>query len=506
MGPPGGDSAMIVALAAALLAQGLGSIEFPTSGAAAAQKPFLQGVLLLHSFEYDDAREQFLAAQKLDPKFAMAYWGEAMTYNEPLWFFQDTAGGRAAIQRVSAIEAPTPREGDYVAAVRILFGGGDPRARDVAYAEAMRRMREKYPEDMEAASFYALALLGTSPGGRDFSIYMRAAAVAEEVFAKNPRHPGALHYLIHCYDDPVHAPLGLRAARLYATVAPQAAHALHMPAHIFVALGMWDDYVKSNEDSWAASEARVRRKSLPVEHRGYHALWWLQYGYLQQGRVRDARRLLDTVAADAARSQAPIVQSHLAQMRAHFAIETGQPPPAPPPSLADLDPAAAAADAFAQAFLAVRAGRREEAGKLLEAMRNRHVVHTPGSAREAHHAPDVAAIEVMETEIEALLLLDAGKNKEAVAALKEAAGREDRMSFEFGPPAPPKPAHELFGEVLLALGHAPQAQAQFQLALRRAPGRALSLLGLGRAAAKAGDTEASREAYAELRRIRARAD
>jgi tetratricopeptide (TPR) repeat protein len=132
--------------------------------------------------------------------------------------------------------------------------------------------------------------------------------------------------------------------------------------------------------------------------------------------------------------------------------------------------------------------------------------HTPASHREGGHAPDIAAIEIMEKEIEGLLLLDAGKNAEAVEALQQAAEREDRMSFEFGPPAPPKPAHELFGEVLLALGHAPQAQAQFQLALRRAPKRALSLLGLGRAAAKAGDGETSREAYAELRRIRARAD
>jgi predicted Zn-dependent protease len=335
---------------------------------------------------------------------------------------------------------------------------------------------------------------------------MQAAAIVEEVFAENPRHPGALHYLIHCYDDPVHAPLGLRAASIYANVAPEAAHALHMPSHIFVALGMWDEYVKANQDSWAASEARVRRKSLGLEHRGYHALWWLEYGYLQQGRLRDARRLLEIIAADAARSAAPIVHSHLAQMRAHYAIETGMPAPGQAPSADHLDPAAAAGHTFAQALLAIRGGKRDEAGKLLEALRTPRPNHTPASHREGGHAPDIAAIEIMEKEIEGLLLLDAGKNAEAVEALQQAAEREDRMSFEFGPPAPPKPAHELFGEVLLALGHAPQAQAQFQLALRRAPKRALSLLGLGRAAAKAGDAETSREAYAELRRIRARAD
>jgi tetratricopeptide (TPR) repeat protein len=491
---------------AALLAQGLGQIELPTSGSAAAQQRFLKGVLLLHSFEYDDAREEFQAAQKVDPAFAMAYWGEAMTYNEPLWFFQDTVGGRAALKRADGIAPPTQRERDYLAAARILFGEGDKRARDIEYAQAMWRMHESYPQDLEAASFYALALLGTSHGGRDERIYMRAAAVAEEVFAKNPRHPGALHYLIHCYDDPVHAPLGLRAARVYAEVAPEAAHALHMPSHIFVALGMWDEYVKSNEDSFAASEARMHGKALAIEHRGYHALWWLEYGYLQQGRLREARKLLEIVAADAAKSSAPIVQSHLAQMRAHYTIETGESAPVPRASGSQLDPAAAACDAFAQALLAIRRGDRANAEKLLDVLRTRRPGHAPATHREAHHPPDVEAIAIMEKQIEGLLLLNAGKRQESVEALKQAAEREDRMPFEFGPPMPPKPAHELLGEVLLALGYAPQAQAQFQLALQRAPKRASSLLGFGRAAAKAGDTATSREAYAELRRIRRRAD
>jgi hypothetical protein len=436
----------------------------------------------------------------------MAYWGEAMTYNEPLWFFQDTAGGRVVLERAALIEAPTERERGYLAAVRVLFGDGTKNARDFAYAEAMRRLHDKYPDDMEAASFYALALLGTSHGGRDFRIYMRAAAIVEEVFARNQLHPGALHYLIHCYDDPVHAPLGLRAARTYAAVAPQAAHALHMPSHIFVAMGMWEDYVKSNEDSWAASEARARSERLGVEHRGYHALWWLQYGYLQQGRLREARRLLDIISADAAKSDARIVQSHLAQMRAHYAIETGEPAPAPDPAADDLDPAAAACDAFARVYLAIRAGKGAEAKQLLGALQARRPSGAAKSHREAHHAPDAQAVAVMEKQIEGLLLLDAGKSSEAVEALKQAAELEDRMPFEFGPPMPPKPAHELLGEALLALGHAAQAQAQFQLALRRAPKRALSLLGLGRAAAKAGDAETSREAYTELRRIRSRAD
>jgi tetratricopeptide (TPR) repeat protein len=193
-------------------------------------------------------------------------------------------------------------------------------------------------------------------------------------------------------------------------------------------------------------------------------------------------------------------------MRAHYAIETGEAAPAPPPRAEALDLVAAASGAFAQGLLAIRKHDRAQAEAFLARLRSRRPPDGPAAMREPHHAPDIEAVAIMEQELEALLLLDEGKASEAVEALRRAAEREDRMPFEFGPPAPPKPAHELLGEALLALGHAPQAQAQFQLALQRAPKRALSLLGLARAAAKAGDAEASREAFAELRRIRARAD
>jgi hypothetical protein len=498
---------MILALAAAAVAAGgLGSIDFPTSGRPAAQQRFLTGVLLLHSFEYDDARREFQAARKIDSGFAMAFWGEAMTHNEPVWFFQDAEAGRAVLRQAASLEAPTAREKDYLAAAGILFGPGEKSTRDIAYAEAMRRLHRSYPDDLEAAAFYALALLGTSHRGRDFAIYMRAAAVLEDVAARNPRHPGALHYLIHSYDDPVHAPLGLRAARVYAKVAPAAAHALHMPSHIFGALGLWDEYVKSNEDSWAASEERVRRESLGVEHRGFHALWWLEYGYLQQGRIREARKLLAIAAADAARSPAAIVQSHLAQMRAHYAIETGEAAPVPAPRGPKLDSLAAASDRFAQGYLAIRAKQRAAAASFLKALQTPPASHQATAHRDQHYQPDMQAIAIMEKQLEGLLLLHDGNTATAIDALRQAADLEDAMPYEFGPPAPPKPAHELLGETLLASGYAPQAQAQFELALRRAPRRGLSLLGLARSAAKAGDAQTSTETYAELRRIRHRAD
>ena len=270
----------------------LGKIDFPTSGSPEAQKLFLRGVLLLHSFEYEDSAEAFRAAEKLDPGFAMAYWGEAMTYNHPVWVEVDVDKGRESLKKLGATpedrlsKATTKREKGYFQAVEILYGEGDKKSRDVAYAEAMKKLHEQYPDDLEAATFYSLALLGSSESIRDYAVYMKAAAVSEEVFSKNPNHPGAVHYLIHSYDDPVHAPLGLRPARVYAKIAPAAAHALHMPSHIFLALGMWDEEIASNQASWAAADARVQRKNLGVDSRGYHALHWLEYGYLQEGRER----------------------------------------------------------------------------------------------------------------------------------------------------------------------------------------------------------------------------
>ena len=243
----------------------LGSIDFPTSGAAAAQPAFLKGVLLMHSFEYDDAKEAFVEAQQADPGFAMAYWGEAMTYNHAVW--QQTAPdlARAALARLAPTaegrlaKAATAKEKDWLASLDSLYGAGDKLARDRAYAEQLRRMHDKYPADDEVTAFYALALLGTSHGGRDVSIYMKAAALVEQVYARNPQHPGAAHYLIHAYDDPVHAPLGLRFADAYSRIAPAASHALHMPSHVYFALGMWDEASAINERSMKAADARDRK-------------------------------------------------------------------------------------------------------------------------------------------------------------------------------------------------------------------------------------------------------
>ena len=354
----------------------LGRLEFPNSGSPQAQETFLRAMMLLHSFEYADAREAFQEAQQVDGDFAMAYWGEAMTHNHPLWRQTEPAMALAALEGYAATaearsrKAPTERERDYLATLEILYGDGDKLERDLAYSDAMRRLSEKYPEDLEAASLYALSILGTAQGQRDFRIYMRAAAVVEEVFEANPRHPGAVHYLIHSYDDPVHAPLGLRAARVYAEIAPAASHAQHMISHIFVALGAWDEVVSSNVKSFEVSEERARRKGLPVWQRNHHALHWLQYAYLQQGRYELARQQMQIIESDAREGKRRNSRWYFASMRSAYMIHTGKDWPAPEDiDLVDIGITGVAANHFATGFAAWRAGDEKALSGALSALR-----------------------------------------------------------------------------------------------------------------------------------------
>src|SRR5256885_194621 len=244
LGRVGAVLACLAAGPASAQAPRLGTIDFPTSGAPAARAPFIRGVLLLHSFEYGDAARAFREAQRLDSGFALAYWGEAMTYTHPVWNEQDGNAARAALQRLAATrdarraKAPTRREQAYLDAVEILYGDGSKAVRDTAYSLAMGRLVARFPADREAKVFYALSLLGLNQGVRDVPSYLRAAAIVDTVFRENPNHPGAAHLLIHSYDDPIHAPLGLAPARAYSKIAPDAAHAQHMTTHIFLALGV----------------------------------------------------------------------------------------------------------------------------------------------------------------------------------------------------------------------------------------------------------------------------
>jgi tetratricopeptide (TPR) repeat protein len=443
------------------IAQGrLGTITFPNSGAPAAQAAFLRGTALLHSFEYDDANRSFREAQRLDPGFALAYWGEAMTYTHPVWNQQDLAAARAALARLGPApearkaKAPTPRERAYLETIEVLYGEGPKARRDTLYAAAMERLVSAFPDDDEARAFYALALLGLGQGERDVWSYMRAAAVAQQVFERNPDHPGAAHYVIHSFDDPTHAPLGLKAARAYSRIAPDAAHAQHMTSHIFVALGMWDDVVAANEQAMRVTERQLGRS--PVGCRHYNE--WLAYGYLQQGRVRDAARLVEECRADVERRRG--AAGSLERMRAMYVVDT-----------LDWQGPMAAAEALFQ---------RESASSGTD--------------------------EVVERMRHALVLFDRQQAEAALAELRRAADLEERLPFEFGPPATYKPPRELEGELLSRLDRPADAARAFRHALRRTPERSATLLGLARASAKAGDAATAVATYRQLKAIWHRAD
>lgn len=565
---------LALGLTASTSSQELGVIDFPTSGSAAAQPLFIKGVLLMHSFEYDDAREAFVEAQKADPNFAMAYWGEAMTFNHPVWQRTSPDMARAALTRLAPTadarraKAPTEKEKDWLAAVERLYTTADAStppsaaklARDLAYADAMKRMYEKYPNDDEVKAFYALALLGTSHNGRDFAIYMRAAALVEQVYAKNPQHPGAAHYLIHAYDDPVHAPLGLRYADAYSKIAPSASHALHMPSHIYVAMGMWDESAAINERSVKAADARREAKKLDVDQRGFHALLWLVYTYAQQGRYDEARNALLQIDAAAKESGSERTRSHLALARAAWLIETRKWGDAKAPVDAKgLSKDAAISDLFAIGFAALRAGNRAGAANAMAQMAalmeetpvNGAPVSTsptaPGSTRAgikpigpravpappgispiapapqappavAQQAPmpamgmptagsnDTRVPQVMAQQLEAAILFSEGRREEALVLARQAAVVEAGLPFEFGPPIPVKPVNEQVGEMLMDLRRPREAMEAFELSLKRTPKRALSLLGLARAATQAKDQATAQRAYAELRDVWKKAD
>ncbi len=485
----------------------LGHVEFPNSGAAEAQEPFIRGLLLLHSFTYVDAAEAFREAQSLDPDFAMAYWGEAMTYNHPVWQEQDREAALEALNRLASTPegrlaaAPTQREKDYLATLEILYGDGDKLRRDLAYADAMRELHKTYPDDPEAATFYALALLGTAHEGRDFETYMRAAAVADDVFRDNDEHPGAAHYLIHSFDDPIHAPLGLRAARAYAKIAPGASHAQHMTSHIFVALGMWDEVVSANETAVAVADHRVERKGLGHGARNYHALHWLAYGYMQQGRYGDAGKLLETMRGYAEASGSRRARSYFSRMRAHYILNTHGWEDGAVGVRIDVDDLGALRVAeylFTNGFAALHSGDKDGATEAWRAMKERREAAAAG---EVGYPPSLQGAEVLEKELHAMLLIQDGFVEEAVKSLREATEIEDSMPFEFGPPYVVKPSHELLGGVMLALGDADEAVRHFEASLARTPRRTESLIGLARALDAKGESQKANAIREELRAI-----
>lgn len=468
----------------------LGTIHFPSSASAAAQAPFLVGVKALFNFEFDIAAEAFQQAQKADPAFALGYWGEAMSFNHPLWAQQDLAAARRVMDRLAptaagrSAKAPAGKERMLVESLEVLFGGsGDKLVRDIAYADAMKAIHEKYPDDDEIATFYTLALLGTArPGDKGIRNAMQAAAIAQGIFQRNPQHPGAAHFIIHSFDDPDHAILALPAARAYAKIAPSAAHALHMPSHIFVQLGMWEDVVQSNIVAYKAAVDLADAKNLPRGREDFHTLSWLQYAYLQQGKFDDAAKQLATAKAVADKFDAPNVRDGYAAMKARQVVESGKWEKLPLTAGPVRDGGAPGYDGSAAYLLAAgmsaaNLGDVAAANVALEKLKTMRAQAESGS--NAYRARPFA---IMEKEVGALIAAAQKNNAEVERLLKEATAIEMALDAPSGPPEPIKPSFEVYGEWLLAQGRAKDAATQFQQSLLRMPNRRAALQGLAKTA------------------------
>jgi len=472
----------------------LGSLDFPNSGVPRAQASFLDGVLLLHSFEFADAATEFRKAQEIDPDFALAYWGEAMTYNHPLWQQQDKPAALAALGRYAASaqdrqsKAPTPREAAYLATLDVLYGEGTKTDRDVAYMVAMERLVGAYPDDIEARAFYSLAILGSTDGERDFATYMRAAAVAQQIVGLNPNHPGAVHYIIHSFDDPVHAPLGLPAARAYSAIAPDAGHAQHMVSHIFMASGLWDDVVAANVRARDVQNGRNAALGQPPNPCGHYTSW-LHYGWLQQGKVEDAERGLEECRERVLSGGTPGEVRYFASMRARQVIDLGDWDAAERFSAEVEHPSYD----FITGVAAIKKGDRDTAQEILIKL-------------GAHATVDNPRLRIAHMELAALIALDGGGEDLAIGLLTEAAVLEETLPIEFGPPASLQPPHELLGAVYLMSDRPAESAHAFRKALELAPGRTTSLVGLSAAASAAGEEAASADAMSRLQSIWKNAD
>ena len=484
---------------------GLGSLAFPvTSASAQARGDFQRGVLLLHLFHYREAITSFRKAEAADPGFTMAYWGEALAWTYPVWNIQYADSARAVLKKLASttdqrlVMARSPRERDYLAAVEVLYGDGPKAHRDTLYASVMEQLSAAWPEDDEAKLFTALALMGLSQGVRNVPTYLRAADLAEAVFRRQPNHPGAEHYLIHAVDDPEHASRGLKAARALSATAPDADHAQHMTSHIFMAMGLWEDVVRANEQAMRVVNAnRSARGQSPAFCGHYNS--WLDYGYLQVDRVEDARTLLHNCQAQSQPSPGRSTATDpdefslfsAVAMWSRFLIDTEEWSGPEADWSPDLGPSPGPRLTwhFTHGLAAARRGDVATAEADLQAFRQAARQARPAEGSPKAGDPEILEYQkrliVLELELEGMLAAARGQDNASLTLLQQATVVEDSMAYAFGPPVVDKPSHELLGEELLRQGLPARAAGEFSWALKTTPNRALARRGLARAAERA---------------------
>ena len=475
----------------------LGTVSFPVSCAASSQAPFERGVALLHSFWYDAAEKQFKEIADKDPACAMAYWGEAMSFYHQLWDRPDKEYLRRGWELVHKAEATgqkTDRERGYIEALASFYRDYeqvDHEKRATAYSQSMERVYKRYPDDHEAAVFYALSLLASEPeGDTELAYPKKAVSILDEVLKKEPDHPGVAHYLIHACDNPKMAYLGLPAARRYAAIAPAAPHALHMPSHIFTRLGLWQEDIQSNLASKAAAE---KLYGSGAQNR-LHAMDFLEYAYLQTGQDDKAKAIIaesETVRAEdldqGFRGYLNYAHAHLPAM---YVLETR--------SWKDAEalepPSGAGADHQAITYWAQAVG----AGHLHDVAAARRAVQryeaTIEAVKQSSYAYAAKGMNTNRDEARAWLAFAEGKNEEALGLLRPIAERQ----AQGGKGEVELPAREMLADMLLEMNRSQDALREYKRSLQSDPNRFNGLYGAAHAAELAHDNEKASVYSAQL--------
>ncbi len=488
-----------------------GTVNFPASCSADVLPLFTRGVAQLHSFGYEEARRTFEDVVKKDPRCAIAYWGIAMTYWHPLWAppgKEELAAGRAAAAKAAEIGAKTDRENAYIGAIVVFYRDSDSVGhgqRAKAYSDAMASVSQKFPDDHEAAIFYALSLLGTAPpGDLTYANQKKAAAILNALLPLEPQHPGISHYMIHSFDYPSLALDALPAARAYAKIAPSSPHALHMPSHIFTRLGYWQESIASN-----LASAEAGRQLVAKRHPGaasfdtLHALDYLEYAYLQIGDEANARGVVEEAAAAKTFDEGTFAAGFsLVAIPARWTLERRDWKGAAALTSSnaglpwDRFAYAPAVTEFAKALGGARSGdlaaARAALAKLSEIQAYLVKTPVPGPYDWAMQ------VESMRLAAQAWLLYAEGKKDEAVAMARTAADLEEKAGKHPVTPGAVLPARELAGDMLLEMGRPKEALVEYEASLVQAPKRFNSLYGAARAAADAGQAAKARGFYEVL--------
>lgn len=492
----------------------LGRVSFPVSCTSEAHARFERAMAVLHSFWWEEGERAFGAVLEADPKCSMAHWGLALNaWGNP--FAGGPGGdalarGAAAAEQAAATPAPTRREQGFIAATSALYRNAaatSNAARLQAYADTMARVRRDFPRDTEVAIYYALSLIATAPRtDTTFSQQRRAVEILDPLFARYPNHPGLAHYLIHSNDSPRLAALGLDAARRYARIAPAAPHAQHMPSHIFVRLGLWDETIASNRKSFMAGIAHARATGQAgATYHELHALDYAVYGYLQRGQDSAARATVATgLALKVPAAQGALVTDYNRNaMVARIPLETAQwsaaaELPAPPSQERSVG---ASLILFARALGAARSGRAAAARSDLAGLTT--IAADLTSRQEAYWGRIVG---IKRDAAEAWVRFASGDTVAALDLARAAADSEDVTDKHPVTPAELLPARELEGDMLLAAGRFTEARRAYRTSLEREPGRARSLFGAARAAELSGDREGARRGYRDFLTLMDNAD